>query len=60
MLKEKVIFLTDMQSFYASVEKVRDSSLQNKPVIVAGDPERRSGIVLAACPMAKKFGNTTA
>lgn len=60
MLKEKVIFLTDMQSFYASVEKARDSSLQNKPVIVAGDPERRSGIVLAACPLAKKFGITTA
>lgn len=49
-----------MQSFYASVEKVRDSSLQNKPVVVAGDPERRSGIVLAACPLAKKFGITTA
>lgn len=57
---QRIIFLVDMQSFYASVEKVRDSTLQNKPVIVAGDPERRSGIVLAACPLAKKHGITTA
>ncbi|MCJ8008133.1 DNA polymerase IV [Lederbergia wuyishanensis] len=57
---EKIIFLTDMQSFYATVEKVRDHSLKDKPVIVAGDPERRSGIVLAACPIAKKYGITTA
>ncbi|WP_144460273.1 DNA polymerase IV [Siminovitchia fortis] len=59
-MKNKVIFLADIQSFYASVEKVRDHSLKDKPVIVAGDPERRSGIVLAACPLAKKFGITTA
>jgi len=59
-LAEKVIFLVDMQSFYASVEKVNNNSLKDKPVIVAGDPERRSGIVLAACPIAKKFGITTA
>ncbi len=59
-MAEKVIFLVDMQSFYASVEKVNNNSLKDKPVIVAGDPERRSGIVLAACPIAKKFGITTA
>ncbi|MBM7714415.1 hypothetical protein JOC94_001387 [Bacillus thermophilus] len=34
--------------------KVRDSSLQNKPVIVAGDTERRSGIVLVACSISKE------
>ncbi|WP_236017071.1 DNA polymerase IV [Siminovitchia thermophila] len=59
-MQDKIIFLVDMQSFYASVEKVRDATLQDKPVIVAGDPERRSGIVLAACPLAKKYGITTA
>ncbi|MEK3886883.1 DNA polymerase IV [Bacillus sp. FSL K6-3431] len=59
-MREKVIFLVDMQSFYASVEKVCDNTLKGKPVIVAGDPERRSGIVLAACPLAKKYGITTA
>lgn len=45
-----------MQSFYASVEKARDIRLTNKPIIVAGDPKRRSGIVLAACPLAKQRG----
>ncbi|MDY0408879.1 DNA polymerase IV [Virgibacillus soli] len=57
---KKVIFLVDMQSFYASVEKADNARIQNKPVIVAGDPERRSGIILAACPLAKKFGVKTA
>ncbi|OEH94574.1 DNA polymerase IV [Bacillus solimangrovi] len=57
---KKVIFLIDMQSFYASVEKVANPALQNKPVIVSGDPERRSGIILAACPLAKKYGVKTA
>ncbi|MCM3716686.1 DNA polymerase IV [Alkalihalobacillus oceani] len=52
----KVIFLVDMQSFYASLEKARDPRLDDKPVIVAGDPKRRSGVVLAACPLAKKRG----
>ena len=56
----KVIFLVDMQSFYASIEKVANPSYQNKPLIVSGDPERRSGIILAACPIAKQHGIKTA
>jgi DNA polymerase-4 len=52
--------LIDMQSFYASVEKANYPEYKDKPLVVAGDPERRSGIVLAACPLAKKFGVTTA
>ncbi|WP_100404727.1 DNA polymerase IV [Bacillus solitudinis] len=52
----KVIFLIDMESFYALVEKARDTRLYTKPVIVAGDPKRRSGVVLAACPLAKQKG----
>lgn len=55
-MPNKVIFLVDMQSFYASVEKVDRPELQDRPVIVSGDPERRSGVVLAACPLAKKWG----
>lgn len=55
-MKEKVIFLVDMQSFYASVEKAEQPRLKKHPVIVSGDPERRSGVVLAACPIAKKKG----
>jgi nucleotidyltransferase/DNA polymerase involved in DNA repair len=58
--KTPTIFLVDMQSFYASVEKAKDSSLRDKPLVVAGDPERRSGIILAACPIAKQWGVETA
>ncbi|HZG14879.1 MAG TPA: DNA polymerase IV, partial [Candidatus Bathyarchaeia archaeon] len=56
MQSKRIIFLADMQSFYASIEKAADPSLQGKPVVVAGDPERRSGVVLAACPIAKSYG----
>jgi len=52
--------LLDCQSFYASVEKAAHPELHDKPVAVAGDPERRSGIILAACPIAKSYGVTTA
>ncbi|TCZ79406.1 DNA polymerase IV [Paenibacillus albiflavus] len=57
---ERTIFLADCQSFYASVEKAEHPEWKDKPVAVAGDPERRSGIILAACPIAKSFGITTA
>lgn len=52
--------MADMQSFYASVEKACRPETAGKPVVVAGDPKIRSGIVLAACPIAKKHGVTTA
>ncbi|WP_028545080.1 DNA polymerase IV [Paenibacillus taiwanensis] len=58
--REKVIFLADCESFYASVEKAEHPEYKNKPVAVAGDPTRRSGIILAACPIAKSYGVTTA
>ncbi|MBB3152185.1 nucleotidyltransferase/DNA polymerase involved in DNA repair [Paenibacillus endophyticus] len=56
----KVIMLADCQSFYASVEKADHPEYRDRPLVVAGDPERRSGIILAACPIAKDFGVTTA
>ncbi|AQS55805.1 MAG: DNA polymerase IV [Novibacillus thermophilus] len=59
-MKGKVIFLVDMQSFYASIEKADRPELKDKPVVVSGDPERRNGIILAACPVAKKYGVKTA
>lgn len=52
--------LGDCQSFYASVEKADHPEYKDRPLVVAGDPERRSGIVLAACPLAKGKGITTA
>ncbi|MCR8641768.1 DNA polymerase IV [Paenibacillus sp. N1-5-1-14] len=57
---KRTIFLADCQSFYASVEKAENPGCKDRPVAVAGDPLRRSGIILAACPMAKEYGVVTA
>ncbi|MBP1999370.1 DNA polymerase-4 [Paenibacillus shirakamiensis] len=56
----RTIFLADCQSFYASVEKADYPQYKDRPLAVAGDPSRRSGIILAACPLAKVHGVTTA
>ncbi len=55
----KVIFLADMESFYASVEAARNPSLRGKPVAVCGDPALRHGIILAASREAKAYGIKT-
>lgn len=55
----RAIMLIDGQSFYASVEKAAHPECRDKPVAV-GDPARKSGIILAACPIAKARGVTTA
>ncbi|GBF73193.1 DNA polymerase IV [Paenibacillus sp. 598K] len=57
---KRVVFLADCQSFYASVEKVANPQYKDQPVVVAGDPARRSGVILAACPIAKQYGVKTA
>ncbi|MCV9948136.1 DNA polymerase IV [Paenibacillus sp. BT-177] len=58
--RSRTIFLADCQSFYTSVEKADNPTYQHKPLVVAGDPALRSGIILAACPLAKKLGISTA
>ena len=60
MRDKRVIFLADCQSFYASVEKASHPEYEHQPVVVAGDPARRSGVILAACPIAKQHGVKTA
>jgi len=60
MSYSRIVMMADMQSFYASVEKASHPEMVNRPVVVAGDPKIRSGIILAACPLAKKYGITTA
>lgn len=67
----KLIYgLCDMQSFYASCEvasreeyaarrKEFDDST-DPALVVSGDPARRSGIILAATPTAKRFGVSNA
>lgn len=57
---DRVIMLADCQAFYASVEKAAQPEYRDRPLAVCGDPKRRSGIVLAACPIAKSYGVTTA
>lgn len=57
--EERTILIVDCMSFYASCEKVAHPEYRDLPLAVA-DPLRRSSIILAACPLAKKHGVTTA
>lgn len=50
------IFLVDMQSFFVSVEQQKYGHSSYRPLVVSGDPSRPSGVILAACPLAKKSG----
>ncbi|MFH1221426.1 MAG: DNA polymerase IV [Candidatus Eisenbacteria bacterium] len=52
---ERVIFHLDMDAFFSSVEQVSNPGLVGKPVIVCGDPYRRS-VVSTASYEARKFG----
>ena len=60
MPKERIIAHSDLNSFYASVEMLRNPRLRNLPMAVCGSTENRHGIVLAANYTAKKFGVKTA
>ncbi len=44
---ERVIALTDCNCFFASCLVVKDPTLAGKPIVVAGDPKTRRGVVLA-------------
>jgi DNA polymerase-4 len=54
------ILHVDMNAFYASCHQVIDPKLRGKPVLVAGDPKKRNGIILTASYEARKFGVKTA
>ncbi len=56
----RVIFLVDMNAFYISCESTRQPQLAKIPAAVAGNPQRRAGIILAANYPARKFGVKTA
>lgn len=53
---ERVILHSDLNSFYASVECLKDPVLREKPVAVGGDVESRHGIILTRNQVAKPFG----
>ncbi len=52
---ERRILHADFNSFYASVACLHDPSIRDLPVAVAGDPEKRHGIILAKNEHAKRF-----
>jgi DNA polymerase IV len=54
-----VIFLVDMNAFFISCEMTRQPELRGKPAAVAGDPSRRTGIILAASYEARAYGVRT-
>lgn len=56
---ERIVLHSDLNNFYASVERKLNPDFAGKPVAVCGNVEERRGIVLAKCELAKKFGIKT-
>lgn len=56
---ERIIIHSDLNNFYATVERVLNPALAGKPVAVCGNKEERRGIVLAKSEEAKRFGVKT-
>jgi len=56
---DRIIFHCDCNNFYASCECLERPELKNVPMAVAGDPERRTGVVVAKNELAKKAGVRT-
>lgn len=57
---KRTIFLVDMNAFFVSCEMSRNPDLISKPAAVAGNPEKRTGIILAANYEARAYGIKTA
>ena len=53
---ERIVVHSDLNNFYASVERKLRPELAGVPLAVGGDEEARKGIVLAKSEEAKKFG----
>lgn len=56
---ERIVIHSDLNNFYASVERVLRPELTGKPIAVCGSKEARRGIVLAKSEEAKRFGVKT-
>lgn len=55
----RVVFLVDMNAFFISCEMSIKPELKGHPAAVAGNPENRTGIILAANYDARAFGVKT-
>ncbi len=55
----KTILHSDLNSFFASVECLKNSELKKYPMAVCGNTEERRGIVLAKNAFAKQYGIIT-
>ncbi len=58
-MKDKIILHSDVNNFFASVECSTNGNLKDKPVAVTGNPQKRTGIILAKNELAKSFGVKT-
>lgn len=58
-MKDRVVLHSDLNNFYASVERLLYPELNGKPIAVCGDKEARHGIVLAKSEEAKRYGVKT-
>lgn len=56
----RTILHVDLNAFYASVEQAQNPELKGLPVAVAGDKEKRNGIILTASYEARAYGVKTA
>ncbi len=52
----RVILHVDCNAFYASVETAHDPSLANKPLVIAGNPNERRGIIITCNYAARALG----
>jgi DNA polymerase-4 len=59
-MSDRVILHCDCNSFFASVEETVNPDLKKVPMAVAGDPEKRHGIILAKNELAKRYKIQTA
>lgn len=53
------IIHVDMNAFYASCHKAQNPQWREMPLLVAGDPKKRHGIILTASYEARRFGVKT-